>query len=151
MFHLNKLLPRSKKSPRTLIRIHPDLLHAIERIADQQQLPFSQVVNDLLHNAVLEYQTASASLTCWQQLTRREQDVIALIAQGMTNKEIGDQLIISTHTVKAHVRSILGKFEVHSKEALRDKIAGIDFSDWLHKLGLIPEDTPISAVIDPLD
>lgn len=45
-------------------------------------------------------------------LTDREQDVVALVAQGMTNKEIGRELSISPATVKVHVERIIGKLGV---------------------------------------
>lgn len=44
-----------------------------------------------------------------QQLTEREQRVLELIAEGMTNREIGAQLFLSEKTVKHHVSDILGK------------------------------------------
>jgi DNA-binding NarL/FixJ family response regulator len=42
-------------------------------------------------------------------LTRREAEILALVAQGRTNGEIGRQLFISTKTVSVHVSNILGK------------------------------------------
>ncbi len=44
-----------------------------------------------------------------QQLTERELKILALIAEGMTNREIGEQLYLSEKTVKHHVSDILGK------------------------------------------
>jgi DNA-binding NarL/FixJ family response regulator len=42
-------------------------------------------------------------------LTRREQQLVPLIDQGMTNKEIGNHLNISEQTVKNHIHRILRK------------------------------------------
>ena len=42
-------------------------------------------------------------------LTNREVEVLRLIAAGLTNKEIGEKLFISTKTVNTHVRNILEK------------------------------------------
>ncbi len=47
-----------------------------------------------------------------KNLTKREIDVLRLCAKGYTNIQIGDTLSISTHTVKAHISSILEKLEV---------------------------------------
>lgn len=44
-----------------------------------------------------------------QMLTSRENSILRLIAEGCTNKEIGDQLNLSENTVKGHVKEILGK------------------------------------------
>ena len=48
-------------------------------------------------------------------LTPREQDVLALIAEGLTNKAIAQQLEISEFTVKFHVNAILRKFGAQSR------------------------------------
>lgn len=50
-----------------------------------------------------------------QILTAREMDVLKLIAMGMTNSEIADELVISENTVKSHVRSILSKLDVFDR------------------------------------
>lgn len=44
-----------------------------------------------------------------QQLSDREQKILELIADGLTNREIGEQLYLSEKTVKHHVSDILGK------------------------------------------
>ena len=49
------------------------------------------------------------------QLTARELEVLKLVAKGMSNREIGDQLFISDNTVKNHVRNILEKLHLHSR------------------------------------
>jgi DNA-binding NarL/FixJ family response regulator len=51
-------------------------------------------------------------------LTRREQEVLSLVAEGATDQEIADQLSISIHTVKSHMRNILSKLHLsHRHEA----------------------------------
>lgn len=49
------------------------------------------------------------------RLTRREHQVIDLIAEGMSNKAIARELRVSPHTVKSHVRNILEKLALHSR------------------------------------
>lgn len=51
----------------------------------------------------------------YEDLTEREIEVIALLAQGMTNKDIAQSLFISVRTVEAHLRNIYSKLEVHSR------------------------------------
>ena len=49
------------------------------------------------------------------QLTRREREIIDLISEGLTNKEIAARLHIATHTVKSHVHNILEKLTLRSR------------------------------------
>lgn len=58
-------------------------------------------------------------------ITRREKEVLELMAMGNINKEIGDRLNISTDTVKQHVKNI------YYKLGARNKI------EALNKLGLL--------------
>jgi DNA-binding CsgD family transcriptional regulator/small-conductance mechanosensitive channel len=49
-------------------------------------------------------------------LTVREREVLKLIGLGATNREIADKLIISEHTVKSHLRSILNKLNIRNRQ-----------------------------------
>jgi DNA-binding NarL/FixJ family response regulator len=49
------------------------------------------------------------------RLTERELEVLRLVAQGMSNREIGRQLFISENTVKNHVRNMLEKLHLRSR------------------------------------
>jgi DNA-binding CsgD family transcriptional regulator len=51
-------------------------------------------------------------------LTEREMEVLRLLVNGLANNKIAEHLIISSHTVNAHVRSIFNKLEVNSRSAL---------------------------------
>ena len=49
------------------------------------------------------------------RMTKRERQVIELIAEGFTNKEIAQKLHLSTYTVKSHVHNILEKLTLHTR------------------------------------
>lgn len=49
------------------------------------------------------------------RMTKREREVIDLITEGMSNKEIAKHLHVATHTVKSHVHNILEKLALHSR------------------------------------
>jgi DNA-binding NarL/FixJ family response regulator len=49
------------------------------------------------------------------RMTQREREVIALIAVGLSNKEIATRLDIATDTVKSHVRNVMDKLALHSR------------------------------------
>ena len=57
-------------------------------------------------------------------LTEREREVLNLLAQGLVNKEIADQLFISTNTVKRHLKAIFEKLGVHTRSAATAKVTG---------------------------
>ena len=64
-------------------------------------------------------------------LTRRELEVLTLIAQGLENREIAKQLVVSEATVRTHVSNILGKLHLASRTqaalyALREGLASLD-------------------------
>ena len=61
-----------------------------------------------------------------ESLTRRENEVLELLAEGLRQEEIADRLVISPKTVATHIQRILGKLEVRSRAqavsvALRDE------------------------------
>jgi DNA-binding NarL/FixJ family response regulator len=63
------------------------------------------------------------------KMTRREREVIVLIAEGLSNKEIAQRLHLATDTVKSHVHNILEKLALHT----RLEIASFAHSDDSYK------------------
>jgi RNA polymerase sigma factor (sigma-70 family) len=57
-------------------------------------------------------------------LTDREREVLDLLAQGLTNKEIAEKLFITTNTVKRHLKAVFEKLDVHTRSAATAKVAG---------------------------
>ena len=51
------------------------------------------------------------------ELTPREREVLALLAEGLTNRGIAERLVVSEHTVHRHVTSILRKLDLPSRTA----------------------------------
>jgi DNA-binding NarL/FixJ family response regulator len=49
------------------------------------------------------------------RMTPREQEVVNLIAEGLSNKQMATRLDISTHTVKSHVRNVMEKLALHTR------------------------------------
>jgi LuxR family maltose regulon positive regulatory protein len=74
-------------------------------------------------------QAPSSSLV--EPLTPRELDVLALLTQGLTNKEIGQQLAISHGTVRQHAYNLYQKLQVNSRQQAVIKAAdlGIQFPE----------------------
>lgn len=53
-----------------------------------------------------------------QTLSAREKEIVVCVVKGMTNREIADQLFLSTHTVITHRRNIARKLQIHSASGL---------------------------------
>lgn len=93
-----------------------ELLSAISLVASggvyiPPQLAKGLVREALRHSALSESETSDP-------LTEREQDVLRLIAQGLTNKEIADRLILSLNTVKTHRLRLYQKLGLHTRAEL---------------------------------
>ncbi|RPJ25783.1 MAG: response regulator [Chloroflexi bacterium] len=73
---------------------------------------------------VTETRAASKSLSELGTLTDREREVLDLLAQGLTNKEIAEKLVITTNTVKRHLKAIFEKLDVHTRSAATAKATG---------------------------
>jgi len=71
-------------------------------------LLFSQIVNHVARRD-------KALLSSAVKLTKREREVIRLIADGLSNKEIAEQLNVATFTVKSHVHNVLEKLALRSR------------------------------------
>jgi len=66
-----------------------------------------------------------------QLLTKREIDVLHLVARGLSNKEIGNSLSISQHTAKSHLHSILNKLGMRSR---------VEAAAWAIRKGMLREE-----------
>jgi len=80
-----------------------------------------EVVVNYVPSGLLPQREASSEL---EQLTDRQQDVLRLIAQGKTNKEIARALDISPFTVRIHVSSLLKTLNVPTRTAAAVKYSG---------------------------
>jgi DNA-binding NarL/FixJ family response regulator len=113
------------------IHLDPRLLSSLKQLAIQEQKPIESIIEDLLYFALDEHNASAEKLAMWQDLTPREQETAAFACLGYTNKEIAKKMVISTNTVKSHVRSVLNKFDVNSKADLRAVLATWDFGAWI--------------------
>ena len=93
-----------------------DLLRAIRVIAEGGALIAPSMLPDLLHRLTRGVGIAeAASVRSTEVLTERELQVLRLVAQGLTNGQIAELLILSPMTVKTHVQNILQKLDVSDR------------------------------------
>jgi DNA-binding NarL/FixJ family response regulator len=103
-----------------------EIADAIRSVANGQALVSPSMTTKLLS----EFNAMSRRLEeehDGRRLTDRELEVLRLIARGMSNKDIGTELVISENTVRNHVRNILEKLQVRSRVeaamyAVREKL-----------------------------
>jgi DNA-binding NarL/FixJ family response regulator len=95
-----------------------DLFAAIRLIAAGEALLAPGVTRRLIAEFVRRPETPRARPSELAQLTDRERDVLALIAQGLSNSQIADGLVVSPATVKTHVSRILAKLAARDRAQL---------------------------------
>ncbi len=96
----------------------PTLIEALKKVNAGQ----TWVDPDLPSAAEFEQITKSESLDVGppandaiQTLTKRELEILHLVAEGLSNEEIGKKIFISGKTVKTHIRNIFDKLNVHNR------------------------------------
>lgn len=82
-----------------------DLMAAFERELDLSLRPGGDAASQAIARAELPA----------SQLTERELDVLVLLAEGLSNKEIAARLVVAPSTIKQHLKNIYGKLDVHSR------------------------------------
>lgn len=92
-----------------------EIVEAIYKTAQGQQFMCGKIVT-----AVLEEKPANAiEYTCeGLNISEREMEIIRLIAEGYSNKEVADKLFLSTHTVTTHRKNIMNKLGVNNTAGL---------------------------------
>jgi len=95
-----------------------ELVHAVHVIADGQTLLAPSATRQLIdaYTTTAAAPPAQAATALASDVTTREREVLALVAQGLSNNEIARALCISPLTAKSHISSLL------SKEGLRDRV-----------------------------
>ena len=94
-----------------------DLINAI-RAAHRGEVYIYPSLGKLLVNDFLSRANEGDEKAAVDGLTLREQEVLARLAEGRTNDEIADELVISTHTVARHRENLMGKLGLHNRSEL---------------------------------
>ena len=95
------------------------LLGAVEALGRRARIPLQR--STAAPDGGAAEVNEGAALAAELGLTAREREVLELVAQGMTNRQIADTLFISVHTAGIHVSRILGKLDVASRTEAASK------------------------------
>ena len=101
-----------------VIQLDDELSGHINDLAfDRGQTP-EEVVTQLVVNGLKDQELWNRAAKTLGDLTPRELEVARLTAAGFTNQEIAMAMTISAETVKSHLRNIMRKLDLHSREKL---------------------------------
>jgi two-component system NarL family response regulator len=92
-----------------------ELVEAIQNIAAGEAAISPSMAKKLFNEFSADTSHQARRPSPQGELTSREFEILQLVAHGLSNKEIGTQLTLSPHTVKAHLRSILDKLHLRSR------------------------------------
>jgi DNA-binding NarL/FixJ family response regulator len=119
-----------------------ELVNALKAVVAGQVILHPEIARTVMDNLVnggpqqgghahSHHKTESGMHPALEQLTDREREVLTLIAQGLTNQQIGEKLFISIKTVQAHRANLMEKLDLHdavelTKFAIRTGLVLLD-------------------------
>jgi DNA-binding NarL/FixJ family response regulator len=102
-----------------------EVLRAIQAVANGEAIFSPGVARRMM--GFFKSSSRSEQLPAFPELSEREQEILSLIARGMSNAEIAAKLVLSLKTVQNHVSNILNKLQVADRvqAAIRAREAGL--------------------------
>lgn len=113
-----------------------DVISAIRAVAQGEAVCPARMTRALFdYVAKNSTRSHSPNLSTEKTLTRREQELVPLIGNGLTNKEIAARLNVSEETIKSHVHRILRKVGVEDRRGVFEACQTSDFEIWQSPAG----------------
>ena len=93
-----------------------DFLVTIKSVAEGFKV-LPPILTDSLFSQIVEHAVKGGKVKLKDaiRMTRREREVIEHIADGLSNKEIGQKLHVSTYTIRSHIHNIMEKLTLHTR------------------------------------
>ena len=98
----------------------PTLLRAIKTVQSgglwiDKDLPAADAFEEIAQDQLKDIRDSAYTNSAIKMLTRRELEILRLVAEGLTNEEIGKKIFISEKTVKTHLTNIFDKLKVNNR------------------------------------
>lgn len=91
-----------------------EIIEAIYKTANGEKFMCGKIVNNILDSPAAAIESSCEGLN----ISDREMEIIKLIAEGCSNKEVADKLFLSTHTITTHRKNIMNKLGVNNTAGL---------------------------------
>lgn len=128
---LRQLLENKKGNDESRIFLQDEeIITMVRNAAKQQGRSEEEIITDFTKAGWDQLQQATEMEERWDSLSRREQQVVALICLGHRNYQIAEILVIAPETVKTHLQNIFTKFNLRSSKELRLVLKDWNFADW---------------------
>ena len=128
---LRQLLENKKGNDESRIFLQDEeIITLVRNAAKQQGRSEEEIITDFTKAGWDQLQQATEMEERWDSLSRREQQVVALICLGHRNYQIAEILVIAPETVKTHLQNIFTKFNLRSSKELRLVLKDWNFADW---------------------
>ena len=79
--------------------------------------------------AVARHSHRNRPVEGWPSLTDTERQVALLVAEGLTNAQVGQRMFLSRHTIDFHLRQIFRKLNVHSRVGMTRRVLEFESSE----------------------
>jgi ATP/maltotriose-dependent transcriptional regulator MalT len=113
---LRQLLENKKGDDESRIFLQDEeIITLVRNAAKQQGRSEAEIITDFTKAGWDQLQQATEMEERWDSLSRREQQVVALICLGHRNYQIAEILVIAPETVKTHLQNIFQKLDVHNR------------------------------------
>ncbi|MBI3153382.1 MAG: helix-turn-helix transcriptional regulator [Chloroflexi bacterium] len=128
---LRQLLETKKgdDEPRIFLQ-DEEIISLVRKVAKQQGRSEEEIITDFTKAGWDQLQEKTEMVERWGSLSRREQQVVALICLGYRNYQIAEILVIAPETVKTHLQNIFAKFNLRSSKELRLVLKDWNFAEW---------------------
>ncbi|MHB0866475.1 MAG: response regulator [Thermoleophilia bacterium] len=113
-----------------------DLVNAIHVVARGDCFLYPSAAKMVVEDYLEKMKSGSEPTSTFDTLTEREREILKLVAEGYTNREIAESLFISVKTVETHKANIMEKLNLHKRAelvryAIRKGILQVDFDETL--------------------